>query len=292
MVAALSFSARATASSLPFMRDLALVAGPFNFATFLSVFVPDYTLITRQHGAGYVAKLRALPTFVDGWVAGLRDGAAVGKGGDREGVAAAVAAFDALIATDLADDPLASQSPPIEASEAERDVWRADVHDGDPRRRPTPIVELRNVLRDELLPVPRSDERAGICHLPDGGDGYRDLLWASTSTELTPEAVHGSGLEQLALLDEEYRVIGPPTLGIGDPVELRERLRTDASLRYATSDEIIADAMATLARADAEAPRWFTRLPRAVVRPSPKMPARSRTTPDRPQTADGAARSS
>ncbi len=85
MVAALSFSARATASSLPFMRDLALVAGPFNFATFLSVFVPGYALITRQHGEGYVAKLRSLPSFVDGWIAGLRDGAAVGTGGDREG---------------------------------------------------------------------------------------------------------------------------------------------------------------------------------------------------------------
>ncbi len=186
-----------------------------------------------------------------------------GRVATARGVAAAVAAFDALIATDLADDPLASQSPPIEASEAERDAWRADVHAAIRDAARPAIVELRNVLHDELLPVARSDEQAGICHVPDGGDGYRDLLWASTSTELTPEAVHESGLEQLALLDEEYRVIGPPALGIGDPVELRERLRTDASLRYATSDEIIADAMATLARAEAEAPRWFTRLPRA-----------------------------
>ncbi len=127
-------------------------------------------------------------------------------------------------------------------------------------------MRLRTVLHDELLPVARSDEQAGICHLPGGVDGYRELLWASTSTDLTPEAVHEVGLEQLALLDDEYRIIGPAALGNDDPAQLRERLRSDASLRYATADEIIADAMATLARAEAEAPRWFTPPPERGMR--------------------------
>lgn len=263
MLAALSFNARATATELPFLRDLLLVASPFNFATFLTVLVPGYELTTRRHGEGYVAKLRSLPSFVDGWIAGLRDGMASGRVATARGIADTVAALDALLETDVADDPLASQSPPTEASDAERDAWLADVLEviGDAVR--PAIVRLRTVLRDELLPAARSDEQAGICHFPGGVEGYRDLLWASTSTDLSPEAVHEVGLEQLALLDDEYRAIGPTVLGIADPAEIRERLRSDASLRYATADDIIADAMATLARAEAEAPQWFTRLPSA-----------------------------
>ena len=59
--------------------------------------------------------------------------------------------------------------------------------------------------------------------------------------------MHEIGLEQLALLDDEYRIIGPAALGIDDPAQLRERLRSDSSLRYSTAAEIIADAMATSA---------------------------------------------
>jgi uncharacterized protein (DUF885 family) len=75
--------------------------------------------------------------------------------------------------------------------------------------------------------------------------------------------VHELGREHLARLDDEYRTLGATALGIDDPAQLRERLRSDASLRYSTADEIVADAMATLTRAEAEAPQWFTRLPRA-----------------------------
>jgi uncharacterized protein (DUF885 family) len=52
-------------------------------------------------------------------------------------------------------------------------------------------------------------------------------------------------------------------LGIGDPVRVREQLRSDGSLRYTSADEIVRDATAVLARAEAEAPLWFSRVPRA-----------------------------
>jgi uncharacterized protein (DUF885 family) len=87
------------------------------------------------------------------------------------------------------------------------------------------------------------------------------LLNAATSTELTPERVHEIGRDQLALLDDEYRALGAAALGVDDPAEQRARLRDDPSLRYATSADVITDAVAAFSRAHAEAPRWFTRLP-------------------------------
>ena len=263
LLAAVEFSARATAATLPFERDLALVAGPFNFATFVSVLIPGYSLVTREHGLGYIAKLRSMPAFIDGWIDGLRDGAAARRVATARGIAAAVVAFDALLCDDLANDPLASQEPPTELSPADADAWRADVVEAIRDATRPALGALRSVLHDDLLPVARTDEQPGVCRLPGGDQAYAALLWASTSTGLTPQAVHELGLQQLALLDDEYRLLGSSTLGVEDPARIREQLRTDLSLRYTTAEEIIADATASVVRAEVEVPQWFERLPRS-----------------------------
>lgn len=264
VLGALGFSARATAAGLPYTRDLSLVAGSFPFSAWLSVLVPGYTLVTRQHGQGYVTKLRALPGFVDGWISGLREGLAVGRVATARGVSNALAAYDVLLATEVADDPLTSQSPPIEASPEEIDVWRAEVLDAIRDAVRPALARVRDVLRDEVLGVARSDAHAGVCILPGGEEGYAALLWSSTSTDLTAATVHQIGLDQLERLDDEYANLGRAVLGVGDPVQVREQLRSDGSLRYASADEIVRDATAVLARAEAEAPRWFSRVPRAT----------------------------
>ena len=185
LLASIDFSARATAVTLPFERDLAMVAGPFNFVTFVSVLIPGYTLVTREHGLGYIAKLRSMPSFVDGWIDGLRDGARVGRIATARGVAAAVDAIDRLLRSQLADDPLASQEPPSELSTAAVTAWRADVVAAIRDAARPALAWLRAVLHDELLPLARTDQQPGICHLPGGEEGYAGLLWASTSTGLT-----------------------------------------------------------------------------------------------------------
>ena len=266
LLAAVDFSAEATAATLPFERDLAMVAGPFNFVTFVSVLIPGYSLVTREHGLGYIAKLRSMPAFVEGWIDGLREGARVGRIATARGVAAAVDAIDTLMRSDLADDPLASQEPPSQLSPEDAMAWRAEVVVAIRDAARPALARLRAVLHDELLALARTDQRPGICHLPGGEEGYAGLLWASTSTRLTHQAVHELGLQQLALLDDEYRRLGASTFGIEDPARLRERLRTDSSLRYTSADEIITEAMAAVARAETEVPRWFARLPRSACK--------------------------
>ena len=95
LLAAVGFSAQATAALLPFERDLSMVAGPFNVVAFLSVLVPGYALTTREHGTATSTKLRSLPSFLDGWIAGLRDGMSAGRVATRRGVDHAVAASTA-----------------------------------------------------------------------------------------------------------------------------------------------------------------------------------------------------
>jgi uncharacterized protein (DUF885 family) len=266
LLAAVGFSAQASAALLPFERDLSMVAAPFNLVTFLSVLVPGYALTTSEHGHGYVTKLTSLPSFIEGWIAGLRDGITAGRVATRRGVDQLVAGIDAMLARDIGDDPLLTQPPPSEMSSVEVDQWRSSVSTaiGDDVR--PALAGLRAILLEELLPAGRSDDAAGVCHLIDGDAAYQSLLAAATSTHLTPDEVHELGLERLALIDDEYAILGRAVLGVADPGVVRERLRDDESLRYDTAEEIIADAMAALGRAEAAAPGWFNRMPRASCR--------------------------
>jgi uncharacterized protein (DUF885 family) len=263
LLAAVTFSAAATASLLPWMRNRGLVSGPFNFAAFLSVLVPGYSLVTRGHGEGYVAKLNGIPAFIDGWVDGIRGGLAMGQIPTQRGVANSVADYDRLLGTSVSGDPLVGQEPPSELTGAEVDNWRneviAVVRDV---VRPA-VAQLRDVLSDEVLPSASSDDQPGLYYLADGAAAYEELLWAATSTAHGSDAVHELGLAQLARLDDEYRHVGGPVLGIDDPALMRDRLRADASLQYQATNEIIQDVHSMLDRARLEAPRWFGRLPRA-----------------------------
>ena len=263
LLAAVAFSAAATASLLPWMRNRGLVSGPFNFAAFLSVLVPGYSLVTRGHGEGYIAKLNGVAAFVDGWVDGLRDGMAVGHLPTGRGVAKAIADYDRLLSTSVSRDPLVGQAPPSEFTTAEADAWRNEVTAVVRDVVRPAVAHFRDVLSSEVLPRASSDDEPGLCYLAGGAAGYEDLLWAATSTSHRSDAVHELGLAQLARLDDEYRHIGGPVLGLDDPALIRDRLRTDLGLQYQETDEILQDVHSMLDRARLEAPRWFGRLPRA-----------------------------
>lgn len=265
-LAAIAFSGRSTAVGRPWERDRTLVSAPVGLAAVLPTLVPRYVLVTRRHGEGYLAKLAAFPGFVEGWVAGLRDGAAAGRVPTARGVQGTIERFQAMLATDVADDALASQDPPEEAIGAEATVWRGRVQDLISNAVRPAIARLCQFLRDEVVPVSRSDAEPGLCQLPAGEEAYASLLHAATSTKLTADEIHHLGLEQLARLDDEYRSVAGPLLGCDDPAVARERLRDDLSLRYTTAAELVRDAEVVLARAQAASPAWFGRLPVAPCR--------------------------
>jgi uncharacterized protein (DUF885 family) len=263
MVAAVAFSAQSEAATLPYARDLGLVAGPMNLAAFLTVMVPAYGLSNARDGRGYITKLRSFPSFVDGWIDGLRSGVAAGRVATARGVVAAIEELDAMLVVAPTDDALVQQRAPTEMSGDEAARWRADVVDAVRADVRPAMTRLRAALHDDVLPAARPDNRAGVCFVPGGEEDYQAILRAATSTELSSDEIHELGREHLARLDEEYRTLGESALGIDDPAAVRARLRDDAALRYGSTDAVLADATAALGRAREEAPRWFTRMPSA-----------------------------
>ncbi|WP_086667709.1 DUF885 domain-containing protein [Lentzea kentuckyensis] len=132
-------------------------------------------------------------------------------------------------------------------------------------------AEIRTAIagyRDVLASTEgRSDDRPGICWLPEGEQNYANLVRNYTTTSYTPDALHRLGLDLIAGLREEYAEIGARVWGTSDVPEIFHRLRTE--LLWANEDEMVEHAVEAIARAEAEAPNWFGRMPKVgcQVRP-------------------------
>ncbi|MFD4670035.1 DUF885 domain-containing protein [Lentzea sp. NPDC058450] len=118
-------------------------------------------------------------------------------------------------------------------------------------------------FRDQLASITdgRSDEHAGLCWLPEGVENYRKLARNYTTTSRTPEELHQLGLDVIASLREEYAEIGSKLWGTSDVPEIFRRLRTE--LLWDNEDQMVENAKEAIARAEAEAPNWFGRMPKA-----------------------------
>jgi uncharacterized protein (DUF885 family) len=162
-------------------------------------------------------------------------------------------------------DPL--QKPGLDGNEdfaARRDALIRDVV------RPA-YAKYRDMLLAEIAAHGRDAEHPGLSWLPGGDQVYADLIKLHTTTDRTADELHQTGLDIIAKLAEEYREIGGRVFGVTTEQEVFEHLRNDHSLRWTSSDELIDAAKAAIARAQAEAPKWFGRLPSqdCEVRPVP-----------------------
>ncbi|MFJ6672076.1 DUF885 domain-containing protein [Actinosynnema sp. NPDC091369] len=193
----------------------------------------DARLDTEQRRADHARRLAAMPAFFDTLARRHRDGIRAGRLPVARLVRQAIAQLD------------------------------ANAH--------LPGVrEYRDALAADVLPHGRDDDRAGVCHLPDGEELYAAAARRHTTTDLTPEQLHHLGLEVLDGLADEYAALGREVFGTSDVQEVFAGLR-DAP-RWRDADEMLAAARATVRRAEAAAPAWFRTVPteRCAVRLYPE----------------------
>ena len=205
-------------------------------------------------------RLRALPTYLGQLGDRARDGARKGRSPQVQGLRNVIHQICAYLQQPLDSDPLLGPADP----ETARDVLRDEV-------RPA-MQALLDVLRGPVRDRARDDDHAGLVSIPDGEAVYRRALAHHTTTSRTPEEIHQSGLELCAQLREEYAQLGVSVFGTSDVPTILDRLRHDNGLRYSTADEMLADARASLARAEQVLPQWFGTYHRAPCEVEPMSP--------------------
>jgi uncharacterized protein (DUF885 family) len=225
----------------------------------VAITVPNLALPTVEVAEAMVPKLRGIGQHLRDVAQRHREGVASGRTPARFAVELTIPQLDTWLATPLADDPLLQTSTPPDGLDVE--AWRERLEGAVERSARPAVQELRDVLADEVLPHARPDERCGLSWLPDGEHAYATSLVANTTTTLTAREIHDLGLEQIAKLEDEYRRLGAEVLGTDDVPAIYQRLRTDPALRHNDVGEILAACETAFARARAEMPKWFDRLP-------------------------------
>ncbi|WP_199441298.1 DUF885 domain-containing protein [Umezawaea beigongshangensis] len=226
--------------------------------------MPMSGVTTPEQRQAYLTRLSGVPGFLEAVATRHREGVAAGRTPVAHLVRAAVAHLDRYLAAPEAD-PLGRPSADDPAFTAERDRLLAEVV------RPAFAV-YRDVLADELEPVGRPADRAGLRWLTGGDDAYSALARVHTTTDRTPDELHRTGLDVMAGLEREYAEIGQRVFGTSDLREIFTRMRTDAALRWNDADELLEAARAAVVRAEEAAPRWFGTLPaeRCLVKAVPE----------------------
>ncbi|MEO0324931.1 MAG: DUF885 domain-containing protein [Myxococcota bacterium] len=218
---------------------------------------------TPAEGAAYLARLEAMPAVADATVANLRRGLEAGLVANAETARRVVAMLEAQVAKPLAEWPLQAAVAELEW-DAERTFASAVRTLLETELRPA-LARAHTFLRDAVLPVARPEERTGVGALPNGAACYRAQIRNHTGTDLTPDALHAIGREEMARIDAETAALGARALGTDSLEATLARLRDDPALRFDSREGILASANAAVDAARDALPRAFGRLPRAPV---------------------------
>lgn len=236
--------------------DFTVTDFPVAPASMLLSYLRMIRITNADEASRYIARLQAVPGYLRAALHRLMIGRARGLQPVAHLVEAAIRQIDRYLAAD--DDPLLA---PIPTDWEESEQWLAQARSVLVDEVHVAFSAYRRALEEVVLPHARNREQVGLCHLPGGAKRYEALVHAHTTTRRSPQEIHDTGLAQVARIQEEFRELGQRLFGIAEPKDLFVHLNNEPALRWSTRPEILAAAETAVRRAEAEAPKWFGRLP-------------------------------
>jgi prolyl oligopeptidase len=128
--------------------------------------------------------------------------------------------------------------------------------------------------------LPATRESVGLSSLPNGSARYEFLARSFTTTLMTPDEIHRTGLEEVKRIRGEMQQIIDELEFDGDFQDFLIFLRTDPQFYYDNPDDLYEAYLATSKRIDPELVKLFGTLPRMPygVKPIPDAIAPDTTT--------------
>ena len=217
---------------------------------------------TAEERTDALARLRAVPAYLDTEIANMRAGMAAGYVAPTANVDGVLRQVDAL----LSGEPEASPfyDPGSRADDA---AFARDVRDLIRDAINPAMQRYRTYLADEY----RGRAAVGVAANPDGEACYAASVRFHTSLPLDARAIHETGLREMERIQAEMAQIARESFGTDDVKGLLERVRTDPRYTFRTEEDVIAYARAAVDRAAVAVHDWFGFVPDAevVVKPFP-----------------------
>ena len=230
----------------------------------------------------FEARLHAYPAYMAAHVELIREALATGMTAPRIVAERTIAQMERMAATPAEQSPV----PMILAKLAKADRERITKIIRD-ETMPADAAYLE-ALKGAYLAATRTDP--GLWSAPKGDDLYRLFIRHWTTLEADPAEVHQIGLDELADIEAERRVIARAA-GFGDDTAAyRESLTVDPANIPGSREALVERALEDIERAIAASASHFGRLPNATCRVLPVEEYKERDAPFAyyyPPTADG-----
>ena len=233
--------------------------------------IPDFldsqhTIKTAADCEAYLARLDAFARVMDEEIAQVRHDVALGVIPPDFSIAGAIGQMKVLHAPPAQSSLITSLTSRAAAQGIGGD-WAAratTIY----QARVLPALERQIALMEELRPKATHD--AGVWRLPDGDAYYAAALRASTTTDLTPDAVHRMGLDVTRELSARANLLfNRIGMSKGTVSERYQALFRDPDYLYPNTDagkaKEIADLNALVQAMQARLPGYFATLPKTPL---------------------------
>lgn len=227
------------------------------------VYIPQMSVETPEHAEKMLDKFSAIAGMIDQLSQRLREGLASGRVNAQFAVDKTTAQIDAILDTPVEDDAFLQAQMPDAYSDTDIEAWKAKAAAVVTNEIRPAYARYRDLIRDEVGPVARPDDEAGLRYLPDGDLVYSRLIEKYTTLPMQAEEIHEIGLQQIDRLATEYLELAGPLLDTTSLDDIMVALRDDPSLHHTTGEDVIRQSEEAFAAAKAEMANWFGRLPKS-----------------------------
>ena len=237
-----------------------------------------------------IARLRALPTYIDQTIALVREQIAAGL------VQPEVVVDRVIDQVQAQSRPAATESPllaaftrvPAEISAADQQRLRQQAFAAYEQQFVPSWKRYEAFLRDEYRPTARP--QIALTTVPGGRQLYEQAVRFHTTTSLTPEQIHELGLNEVARIDREMEQIARADGFSGSATEYEQQLATRRGMTFDSQQEMLDYARDVLNRLEPAVPKLFKRLPKTpvLIRPIPADREASTASNYETGTPDGA----
>jgi uncharacterized protein (DUF885 family) len=210
----------------------------------------------------WLARLRAVPTAMDQFTALLREGIKERMVHPRVIMERIPAQIDKQIVSDPTQSGFYKpfKTFPAAISQADQQRLQQDARQAVEQQVVPAFTKFKQFFVSEYLPACYG--QVGAWQLPRGGELYAQMIRHYTTTNMTPEEVHQTGLKEVARINQEMDRVMQQTGFKGSRDEFFKFLRTDPQFFYKTPDELFEAYKALAKTVDPNLVKVFRMLPR------------------------------
>jgi uncharacterized protein (DUF885 family) len=224
------------------------------------------SLTTVKGYKAYLNRLNQLPAWIDQAIANMREGVKQGITEPKAAMASALPQFKKLVSA----TPEASifytpiRNLPAAFSAADKNALTAAYRATIDKKLAPALARLASYLENEYVPAARTS--TGWSALPNGMDWYLARVAVQTTTTMTPEEIHATGLREVARIQREFAIVGPKMGYTGPASGLPNWVAAQDKFRPFTTEKQVIDVYRELdAKLRTKLPALFTLTPKAPL---------------------------